>query len=58
MWGDKDAGDMTGRSFAGWGSRMGWVLRLVETAIDGPARVIDILDIRPLAGLGKTAKLG
>ena len=37
---------------------MGWVLRLVETGIDGPARVIDVLDIRPLGGLGEIAKLG
>jgi hypothetical protein len=39
-------------------SRMGWVLRLVETGIDGPARVIDVLDIIPLGGLGEIAKLG
>jgi hypothetical protein len=31
---------------------------LVETGIDGPARVIDVLDIRPLDGLGEIAKLG
>jgi hypothetical protein len=31
---------------------------LVETEIDGPARVIDVLGIRPLAGLGGIAKLG
>jgi hypothetical protein len=37
---------------------MGWILRLVETGIDGPARVIDVLDIRPLDGLGEIAKLG
>jgi hypothetical protein len=37
---------------------MEWVLRLVETGIDGPARVIDVLDIRPLGGLGEIAKLG
>jgi hypothetical protein len=37
---------------------MGWVLRLVETGIDGPSRVIDVLDIRPLGGLGEIAKLG
>jgi hypothetical protein len=29
---------MTGRSAAGWGSRMGWVLCLVETGIDKPPR--------------------
>jgi hypothetical protein len=37
---------------------MAWVLRLVETGVDGPARVIDVLDIRPLGGLGEIAKLG
>jgi hypothetical protein len=37
---------------------MGWVLRLVETGIDSPARVIDVLDIRPLGGLAEIAKLG
>ena len=37
---------------------MGWVLRLVETGIDGPARVIDVLDVRPLGGLAEIAKLG
>jgi hypothetical protein len=37
---------------------MGWVLRLVETGIDGPARVTDVLDIRPLGGLAEIAKLG
>jgi hypothetical protein len=37
---------------------MGWVLRLVETEIDGPARVIDVQDIGPLGALGDIAKLG
>jgi hypothetical protein len=37
---------------------MGWVLRLVETGIDSPPRVIDVLDIRPLGDLGDIAKLG
>jgi hypothetical protein len=31
---------------------------LVETGIDGSARVIDVMDIRPLGGLGDIAKLG
>jgi hypothetical protein len=31
---------------------MGWVLRLVETGIDSPARVVDVMDIRPLGDLG------
>jgi hypothetical protein len=37
---------------------MAWVLRLVETGISGPARVIDVQDIGPLGGLGEIAKLG
>jgi hypothetical protein len=49
---------MTGRSVDGWGFGDGWVLRLVETGIDDPARVIDGLNIRPLGGLGEIAKLG
>jgi hypothetical protein len=37
---------------------MAWVLRLVETGIDSPARVIDVMDIRPLGDLRDVAKLG
>jgi hypothetical protein len=37
---------------------MGWVLRLVETGIDSPPRVIDVMDIAPLGDLGDIAKLG
>jgi hypothetical protein len=37
---------------------MAWVLRLVETGIDSTARVIDVMDIRPLGELGEMAKLG
>jgi hypothetical protein len=37
---------------------MGWVLRLVETGIDSPARVIDVLDIRALGDLADIANLG
>jgi hypothetical protein len=37
---------------------MAWVLRLVETGIDGPARVIDVTDIRLLGALGDIASLG
>ena len=56
--GDRGASDMTGRSVAGWGLWMGWVLRLVETGIDSPPRVIDVMDIKPLGDLGDIAKLG
>jgi hypothetical protein len=37
---------------------MAWVLRLVETGIDRPPRVIDVLDIRPRGDLGDIANLG
>ena len=37
---------------------MAWVLRLVETGIDRPSRVIDVLDIRPHGDLGDIADLG
>jgi hypothetical protein len=37
---------------------MAWVLRLVETGIDGPTRVIDVTDIRPLDAVGDIANLG
>jgi hypothetical protein len=37
---------------------MAWVLRLVETGIDRPSRVIDVLDIRLRGDLGDIANLG
>ena len=37
---------------------MGWILRLVETRIDSPPRVIDVMDIAPLGDLGDIATLG
>ena len=37
---------------------MAWVLRLVEMALGGPGRVIDVTDIRPLGALGDIANLG
>jgi hypothetical protein len=37
---------------------MAWVLRLVETDIDGPARVIGVMDITPFGALGDMSKLG
>jgi hypothetical protein len=37
---------------------MGWVLRLVETGIDSPPRVIDLMDIGPFGDLGDIARLG
>ena len=37
---------------------MAWVLRLVETGIDSPSRVIDVLDIKPRGDLGDITTLG
>jgi hypothetical protein len=37
---------------------MAWVLRLVETGIDRPSRVTDVLDIRLRGDLGDIANLG
>jgi hypothetical protein len=37
---------------------MAWVLRLVETGVDGPARIIDVMGIRLLGALGDIANLG
>jgi hypothetical protein len=37
---------------------MEWVLRLVETGIDGPARVIDVTDLKPTGSLGDIGNLG
>jgi len=31
--------------FSDWGSRMGWVLRLVETGVEGPLGSVDVLEI-------------
>jgi hypothetical protein len=36
---------------------MAWVLRLVETGIDGPVRVINVMDITPFGALGDVSKL-
>jgi hypothetical protein len=49
---------MTGRLVAGRELVDGVVLRLVETGIDSPPRVIDVMDIAPLGDLGDIAKLG
>ena len=37
---------------------MGWVLRLVETGIDGAAWVIDVMDLKPTGSLGDIGNLG
>jgi hypothetical protein len=37
---------------------MGWVLRLVETGIDSPQRVIDVMNIGPFGDLSDIARLG
>jgi hypothetical protein len=43
---------------AGWGSRMGWVLRLVGTGIDGQSRSFDVMEISRPADLDDIANLG
>jgi hypothetical protein len=37
---------------------MAWVFGLVETGIGGPARVIDVMDIRPPGALEDISNLG
>ena len=43
---------------AGWGLRMGWVLRLVGTGVDGQCRSFDVMEICRPDGLGDIANLG
>src|SRR6201999_4192742 len=40
------------------GSWMGWILRLVDTGIDSPPRVVDVINLRSFGDLGDIAKLG
>jgi hypothetical protein len=48
---------MTGEFLAGWGSRMVWVLRLVETGVEGSGRSVDVMMIDRPADLGDIANL-
>jgi hypothetical protein len=51
---------MTDRAGTGWGSRMGWIVRLIEMGTGKPARSVDILefgqprDFRDIANFGLT----
>jgi hypothetical protein len=51
-------GGTTSPGFSSWGSWMGWVLRLVETGIDGQSRSSDVMEINWPAGLGDIGHLG
>ena len=42
----------------GWGSGMGWVLRLVETGVEGSGGSVDVMAIDCLGELGDIADLG
>src|SRR3954452_22436219 len=42
----------------GWGSRMGWVLRLVETGVEGSSRSIDVMEISRPGDLDDITALG
>ena len=42
----------------GWGSGMGWVLRLVETGVDGSSRSVDVMTIECPGDLSDIAALG
>jgi hypothetical protein len=37
---------------------MGWLLRLVETGVDGQSRSFDVIEISRPDGLGEIANLG
>ena len=54
-WGDECGSSMTFRVVAGWGLRMSWVVRLVETRPDGPERSLDVLEFGQLPDLGDIA---
>ena len=56
--GERAEQDMTGRVFSWLGIRMGWVLRLVETGVDGSSRSVDVMAIDRPGDLGDIADLG
>jgi hypothetical protein len=49
---------MTDLAVIGWGSRMGWVVRLIEMGTDKPARSVDVLEFGPARDLSYIANLG
>src|SRR4051812_23876941 len=44
--------------FVGWGSGMVWVLRLVESGVEGSSGSVDVLEIERSGDLGDLANLG
>src|SRR4051794_23931651 len=57
-WGCGAGQGMTGRVFHGWGSGMGWVLRLVESGVGDAPHSVDVLEIDRPRDLGDLANLG
>jgi hypothetical protein len=57
-WGDEPGYDMTNLAVTGWGSRMGWVVRLIEMGTDKPARSVDVLEFGQFRDFGNIASLG
>jgi len=57
-WGEEDGSDMTAGLSPAGGSWMGWVLRLVETGTDNPARDVDVMKIARPGTLADIANLG
>ena len=57
-WGDEPGYDMTDLAVTGWGSRMGWVVRLIEMGTDKPARSVDVLEFGQPRDFGDIASLG
>src|SRR3954452_24847388 len=49
---------MTAREFQRLGSGMGWILRLVETGVEGPLGSVDVLEIDRPGNLDDLADLG
>jgi len=49
---------MTDLAVTGWGSRMGWVVRLIEMGTDKPARSVDVLEFGQPRDFGDIASLG
>ena len=58
VWGCGAEERMTGREFRGWGSGMGWVLRLMESGVECSCGGVDVLTIDRPGGLGDLAALG
>jgi len=56
--GDEPGCDMTDLAITGWGSRMGWVVRLIEMGTDKPARNVDVLEFGQPRDFGNPASLG